>query len=114
VSPQQVEKFPARDAQQFRAFAGGNAAFGIPLHNRSFIHLTAKARLVAAELPHGIFGNFDCDGFRHNCNLSASEETVKSAFSKLNGQNRSPRPPAMMMTNRFLMSIVAFMVSAMN
>jgi hypothetical protein len=92
VPQQQVGKFRARDAQQFRAFAGQDAAFSIPLHHRSFIHFTAKARLVATEFPHGVFGNFDCDWFRHDCNLSESGEAVKSAFLNVHQPEPLPAP----------------------
>jgi hypothetical protein len=83
---------PQQQVGKFRAFAGRDAAFSIPLHHRSFIHFTAKARLVATEFPHGVFGNFDCDWFRHDCNLSESGEAVKSAFLNVHRPEPLPAP----------------------
>src|ERR1035437_3908585 len=40
--------------------------------------------------------------------LPSSVSSCLGIFSRLNGQKRSPRPPAMMMTNRSLMSVCAF------
>ena len=40
--------------------------------------------------------------------LPSSASSCLGIFSRLNGQKRSPRPPAMMMTNRSLVSVFAF------
>ena len=45
-----------------------------------------------------------------NDRLPSSVSSCLGIFSRLTGQNRSPRPPAMMMTNRSLMSDCVFIL----